>query len=598
MENCCKTDRGALAGERLIRIFLLLTAVCLSVKYIFVDFGLDAEFQISMSYRFVRGDLMLREMWEPHQTSTFLTAFFIKLYLSLFKTTTGIVLYLQIIGVLIDWAVAYLLYRTADKYLECRGAALAMAWFFVVVSPKDVPLPEFANMQIWFSALLCLALFAYHRTEQKKYLVLAGLSLCAAVLSYPSCLILAAGVAFLLFFRGKNLSHSKKVSRNWPKEFLLFISVCAAAGAVYLSLIMRHISPKEFSVILKNILALEPTHSVDYGLRLARHLLDAARLAAVLAAAYGVSLVLSAAAVRIFRRIFRIEDIRGKKELPGNVCGMLTDFLFFMIILSVSLYAVFSWETFTRYGYSISFFAVILLGARHAKTLPADKKFFYLCGMVISGLNFFATLLLSDLQLIGAVPYLIIAAAFSFIPIEEALRQANASGSLTRRLRKAALICGMAFLVFRNVYLIRPMIFQGNTLLQVGGIVKEGPAIGIISNYMGAYIQNETIKEWREYIKEGSRIYLIGDPLDTLGYLYLDTDIAAPSVQCTPWYNESILEYWKMNPDKYPDVVIASCWYGDMNASLVKNGWILEWIEKDLQPSYSIDGKYWRYYFR
>ncbi len=178
------------------------------------------------------------------------------------------------------------------------------------------------------------------------------------------------------------------------------------------------------------------------------------------------------------------------------------------------------------------------------------------------------------------------------------MRGTVGGSAFVRRLCITAMAVGTAFLVFKNVYLFRPLIYQANTIFEVGGIVKEGPAVGIITNYMGAYIQNESIKEWKEYIKEGSRIYIVGDLLDTLGYLYLDTEIAAPSVMCTPWYNESILEYWKMNPDKYPDVVIASCWYGDMNDGLEQNGWILKWIEEDFQPAYYVDGKYWRYYFK
>lgn len=48
-----------------------------------------------------------------------------------------------------------------------------------------------------------------------------------------------------------------------------------------------------------------------------------------------------------------------------------------------------------------------------------------------------------------------------------------------------------------------------------------------------------------QYVQPGDSIYLIGGALDTLGYLYADTIVAAPSSTCTPGYNESILEYWR-----------------------------------------------------
>ena len=122
--------------------------------------------------------------------------------------------------------------------------------------------------------------------------------------------------------------------------------------------------------------------------------------------------------------------------------------------------------------------------------------------------------------------------------------------------------------------------------------------MGIISEYMGPYMQNETMKEWEQYIEEGDSVYLIGGSLDTLAYLYTDIEIAAPSLVPTPGYNESILTYWEMHPEKYPDVIVASCWYGTMNEELTQDSWIMRWIEEEYQPSHFVDGKYWRYYFR
>ena len=61
-------------------------------------------------------------------------------------------------------------------------------------------------------------------------------------------------------------------------------------------------------------------------------------------------------------------------------------------------------------------------------------------------------------------------------------------------LKKTVVLGCAAVLIFRNVYLIRPMYLQTNTIFDVSGVVKEGPAVGIFSTYMGPYMQNETIK--------------------------------------------------------------------------------------------------------
>lgn len=170
-------DGGKEKSFRILKIFLTISAIALGLKYIFVDFGIDAEFQVSMSYRLAKGDVMFKEMWEPYQTSAFLCAFLIKIYLTVFHTTTGIVLYLQTIGVLLDGIISYLLYRTVSRCLHYDSTAFIMAWIFFVVSPKDVPIPEYANMQIWFSLLLCLTLFFYYKNRKRRWIFFSAVCL-------------------------------------------------------------------------------------------------------------------------------------------------------------------------------------------------------------------------------------------------------------------------------------------------------------------------------------------------------------------------------------------------------------------------------------
>ena len=560
------------SNEKAIRLFLLLIAVFLNLKYIFVDFGIDAEFQISMSYRLATGDIMFKEMWEPYQMSAFFCALVIKAYLAVFHTTTGIVLYLQAIGVVVDGLVAYLLYRVVKKNLDNPNTAFAMAWVFFLVSPKDVPLPEYANMQIWFSMLLCITLFLHYKTRKNRWLILSTLCLCGAVLSYPSCLILLVGVIFLLLHGGKK------------KDVFIFVSTCIVAGILYLCMIFRQISWSEFVCTVENMLTLETSHAVGLGEKCIGYLKDFMEIVVVFCIAYGLAYL-------------GAKVLSGKKSRDKESGRVLTDALFYGLILFIGIITVVFWRNHIRYCYSLVFLAIIFIGTHYVKKLSADKLYFYLCGTILSFLELAATLLLTNLELIGSIPYLLIATIVAFLPISEAMREVDGK-KVAKTLKGAVLICGVIFLAFRNGYIIRPMYLQVNSILHLGGIVKEGPAMGIVSEYMGPYMQNESMKEWEQYIEEGDCIYLIGEPLDTLGYLYADTEIAAPSLVPTPGYNESVLEYWKMNPDKYPDVIIASCWYGTMNTSLTEDSWIMKWMEEEYKPQYYVDGKYWRYYFK
>jgi hypothetical protein len=99
---------------------MLLGAVLVNIKSVFADYNVDSEYAITMAYRMARGDRMLIEMWEPHQTSAFLCAFFIKIYLVLFNTTTGIILFLHLVGFALKCLVALVLYRTMKIYVTAR----------------------------------------------------------------------------------------------------------------------------------------------------------------------------------------------------------------------------------------------------------------------------------------------------------------------------------------------------------------------------------------------------------------------------------------------------------------------------------------------
>lgn len=56
--------------------FLLILGILLvNLKKMFVDFHIDVEYAVTMSYRLAMGDHMFSQMREPHQTSAFLLAF-------------------------------------------------------------------------------------------------------------------------------------------------------------------------------------------------------------------------------------------------------------------------------------------------------------------------------------------------------------------------------------------------------------------------------------------------------------------------------------------------------------------------------------------
>lgn len=557
-----------------IWILLMIASVFLAIKFIFVDFGIDAAFQISMSYRFIDGDIMFREMWEPYQTSTFLCAFFMMLYMGLFHTTVGIVLFLQFVGVMIDLGIAVLLYKNLRKFsVADRNTAFAMSLVFFLISPKDVAIPEYANMQVWFTLLLGIFLFSYLNTKKKYLLILAAVSLCMAVLAYPSCLLLYAAVVCILL-KAKDKSRA-----------VILTGICVLLGGLYiLFLLSQGLSVNEMISNIHYMLGIETSHSMSTADKILWYLNVSAQMAILFSAIYA----LIYGGLSLYGKL-------NKKDLSRTQNVLLMDSLFFSIMLCIAVYVTVKSEQYTRYAYAIIFVALMLIGFKHRKKLDDKQLQYYGICTVLSCTEFAGTLMLTNLGLIASLPYLLVAAITSFIPISKALSE-DTSIAWVRRLKTGVVVASALFLLGRNALVIRPLNGDVSTVFKVSGIVKSGPAVGLITEYMGAYIQNETIKEWEEYVPDGSNIYVVGDIVDTLPYLYSDTNISAPSLVPTPGYNDMIAEYWELNPDKYPDMIIVSCWYGSLHIS--EDSWIMEWIENEYHPSYYIDGKYYRYYYK
>ena len=66
----------------------------------------------------------------------------------------------------------------------------------------------------------------------------------------------------------------------------------------------------------------------------------------------------------------------------------------------------------------------------------------------------------------------------------------------------------------------------------------------------------------------------------------------------TPTYTEDLLYYYELNPGKYPDVVIVASSFGEIEWELLRNEWLMNWLETGYEADEVIDGNYWRYYVK
>lgn len=551
-----------------VSLIYALLLVMVSVSFLFTNINYDAEYQLAMGLRILQGDAMITQMWEPHQTSAFLCAVLIRLYTSVTHTTTGLVLFTQMCGYLIRVSISILLYRACRKLTDKEPALLAAMLYFLI-SPKEVLTPEFGNMQLWFSTLLFLCLIRYFSTEKTAYLLLGAVSLCLAVLSYPSVIITYAAVVILLI----------KYSGKTGRDIVLFTGTCALIGGTFAGYLLWKNGWTTIVKCLEHALALEPSHTVDMLTKTMGHIQNIGMIIGML---LGVAAIGFAAAWMIGR---------------GQVSGKSWFCAFWFVLQIFLLFNILS--TTNRGGYAFPLIVILCAGFLKRSLLSEKEKRFYDTAGWISLMSLIATLILSDNAFLQAVTYMLILICASVLPLYRWYRQA-AARRFWKKAFLAALHTFLCLLIFRCLFLHIPIYGRGQicSVLSDLSLIRSGPALGIITDEEGAVRQRDSYAEWKEYVKEGDTVWLLGEPVDTLGYFYENVKIGAPTVMSTPTYNENLLYYWELNPEKYPNVIALSSYYGSLSWDLLKNEWLMQWLEEEYCADEIIDGRYWRYYIK
>ncbi len=566
-------------------IFLLIAGSFLvALKCIFVSLQMDEEYAVSLSYRLLRGDRLFAQIWDPHQTSAFLMEFLIWIYMKLFHTTTGVVIWVRLAGVLIQLGISCYLYRVLCHILEPEHSFyLAMIYFNLL--PKTYVMPEFSNMMAWGLTLLLLSLFRLAKLQGRISgkerddsraegiswngkmafaAVEAGVWLSFTVLSYPSCLLL---FPFLLWYLARYDAFKKKT-------ISIFAGTCMLLGGAYMAYLFSYMSLSELLANIQSMIASNGYHSTGI---LGKCQIYAGNLLPLLL--FGAGYLLTAL---IVYKIYR------------SVKGKLT---FFYILLMTSFALMFLhwilmlWEYESSYPYTVYFF---LLGIAFycLEKLPENVKEMAKLWLGANVVMYVAILMLTNLTLFTSIKYLLTGVVMSAAVL--LIYTKEREPEVFQKFAGWFLIvwCFVAVFIKGWAYTDNDGLMKNITC--VGNIISVGPGKGIVTEYMQGYMAECSREEFQTYIEPGESLLALDT--NTICYMYQDVNIGSCTTICTPTFDETLLDYWKRNPDKYPDVIAVMCWYGELQWD--QDSWIMRWIEEEFGATQVIDGKYFRYYIR
>ncbi len=557
------------------KIVLVALSIFAAIKMLFFAFGLDEEYQLVMAYRNVRGDKLFLDMWEPHQSSAFLCSLLMRPYLALFGTN-GVVIWLRFCGTLIHLGISIYFYLVLRRMID-RDSAFLIGLIYFNTIPKQIMLPEFGMMQVWFLTLLSLFLMQYYDSDVRKwkYLIAAAFALVLEVLSYPSCLLLYFGVMWIIWRRS---------GKGKLIDIGIFTGVCALCGILYLmGLMLQHDTPGGFIQTLSYIVNGDITHSLSVADKFT---------------ALGKEMVIP---LMICAVLFFLAKTGTEKVFKA---GMIWAVAF--SCLAELCY----WTVFNR-GYEsmqIHLAVFTILGILHfvreknktglrekpeaieneEKSKRLLQKGLLLDGIVLAGGALAAVLYLTDLDLMSSLPHAMTAAFFGMTLVVMYWEKQNCI--------YIVLLLWAFSAVFGKGYSLREGTNYHN-VLQSGGILKYGPAAGTISDYMCAYIYNCDYEDWQSMVRDGDRVLIMVDQIMNLGtiqYLFQDVEISHYSIVNPTAYDERLLSYWEMFPEKKPNVIIVDDWYGQLMTD--SNGWLIQYAEGEFGYTSIEQGRYIRIY--
>lgn len=238
-----------------IGIVCLLAATLFGVwKTVYLSADIDESYAVTLGVRIAHGDKVFREMWEVHQTSAVLYAPFIAIYEKITGGVEGILVYLRLLGIVIQGVIACCMFDTLKKWVH-PAFALLLSFLFFNFTPKHIQSPEFTQLLYWGVTIMSLSMLAFFKNYRMRYLIPCGIALSICVLAYPYAILLFPVCLAILLIKCRD-----KGKRNLLYICLALSLVCLFCAMIFLGFVFQGITWNEFLTNLPYIF-MDESHS-------------------------------------------------------------------------------------------------------------------------------------------------------------------------------------------------------------------------------------------------------------------------------------------------------------------------------------------------
>ncbi len=546
---------------RLITIGLVcfaLTTVLGLVKAVFISLDIDESYAVACAYRMTGGDRLLRDMWEPHQFSSLFLLPFVALYTGSAGTTTGIVIFLRIVGIFLQALVGWLFVRCFRDRLP-RSARILIFLVQMNFLPKWIQLPEFEYLHYLLMLLLFVCLDGYHRAAGEhralRYAALSGVVNFCLVLNYPDLILLWPLLVFGILKLGAKEKDSAGQFRK--QGFKAVVSYTAGLGVPGLLLFGYLFTYLDFRGIITGLkhMASDPSHGLSKMTMLKVHgeqLVIPALICLVIAV---VPAVIAQPEVFGRRSKWRAADTgftkvcRAAFIMTAVVTILTCGYTVMQYFAGIGTINLMMWR-----------YLPIAFGGFVIALMVRDEHLSLFYGLLLP--SFFGEiliLLMTNMDAGTAMSKLFPAVLGALVLFTEFFfgrkkEEKAAPGSRKLLTVYACFVIALILpLLVSRLYLIR-VSGCGNTNMTVPmEKVENGPARGIFMISELAAAMDDDYRELTTLLTNKDGLLYIGN--ENLVYLFTDAEICAASTLSTSVFNRAFIDYIYEHEGKFPTVI-------------------------------------------
>lgn len=556
-------------------IVLLIIGVAISVfatyKTIYFGCDIDESYAITLSYRLVMGDHLFKEMWEVHQTSAIFMAPFIWIYRRVVGNTIGMVVFLRLVGCVIQFLIAVWLYRSLSKHIDKRTSCI-MAFIFYNFSPKYLNVLEFCFLQYLFLTVLLICFLEYMHDGKKRHLVFSGIALAGTVLAYPQTFLFVPLEYLLLWLILKRKSTGKKAAC----ELLYAFGAEAVCGILFLGYVLLYVSPAEMISNIPMILA-DQSHSIPLIVRIWSLVYEF------------LSLGLGIFAILFVYEIVSL--IYKKKKGKAISCGKEICLLVLMTVWLIPM-LIYDGQPGIRHLDTFYFIFALIIGfgylnlrteKKHAMSRDIRLMEWFMFGI------FFGCCIGSNLTIYAnsglLLPILYLMWIEYLLNREEEAKETSVS--------RAAYVMSLVMILFVCAgFLTARCTLVRFTSVQPKTVFTELHQIGIGTG-KGLYVTEKEhiryhskIATLQKYVGVEDTVFYMGS--DTYLYFLVGNQIAVPTSISTPIFDHTVVEYYERYPYKMPNIIFVDKYYVNL-AEVQNDGEFGAWLRENYDLEHVIE---------